>query len=179
MSFCCASKSLFLPLVLLLGAGTLAFTASSFAAQDDKPPQEKPKEPPPGREGRQGRGEGRGGFGGGPGGGLEGGMEAMKAATKRLDKEIAAKDPNAWKSISQFERGVAGAKLEEPPVIKELAEGERAAALTTYRTMMADLLLESCKLEHEILAGKWDDAGKTYAALKAMQDPGHDKFNKD
>ena len=103
----------------------------------------------------------------------------MKAATKRLDTELPGKDPNAWKSISQFERGVASAKLEEPPTIKDLPEGERAAAVATYRKMMADLLQTSCKMEHEVLDGKWDEANKTYETLKSMQKPGHDKFKKD
>ncbi len=173
MTVCCPSKSLFLPLALLLGAGALAFGASSFAAarQDPKPPPEKPK------EGGRGWGRGPGGPGGGPG--LEGSMQSMKAAVKSLEKELPAKDANAWKSISQFERGVAGAKLEEPPSIKDMPEGEHAKALLTYRTMLADVLAQSCKLEHEILAAKWDDAGKSFEALKAMQKPGHDKFKKE
>ncbi len=182
MTVCCPSKSLFLPLALLLGAGALAFGASSFAAatQDPKPPAEKPKDgggEKPKEGGERGRGWGRGPGGGGPG--LEGSMQSMKAAVKALEKELPAKDSNAWKSISQFERGVAGAKLEEPPMIKEMAEAERAKAIATYRTMMADMLAQSCKLEHEILAAKWDDAGKSFEALKAMQKPGHDKFKKD
>lgn len=193
MTSCCQSKSIFLPLALLAGLGALAFGVSSFArpAQDPKPPAEKPKdggdkpkEGPGGGE-RQGRGgEGRGwgrgpGGPGGGGGGLEGGMQSMKAATKRLDTELPAKDPNAWKSISQFERGVASAKLEDPPTIKDMPEGDRAAATATYRKMMADLLQESCKLEHQVLDGKWDEANKTYESLKNMQKPGHDKFKKD
>ncbi|MBK7643812.1 MAG: hypothetical protein IPJ19_12330 [Planctomycetes bacterium] len=173
-----------MPLALLVGAGALAFGASSFAsAQDPKPPTEKPKDGPggePPREGgRQGRGWGRGP--GGPGGpGLEGSMQAMKAASKALEKELPAKDPNAWKSISQFERGVAGAKLEEPKLIKEMPEGERAKAEREYHTRLADLLQASCKMEHEILAGKWDDATKTWnETIKPMQKPGHDKFKED
>jgi hypothetical protein len=188
MTVCCQSKSLLLPLVLLLGAAALAFGASSFAAsvQDPKPPPEKPKDGPgekpkdgPGEKPREGgRGWGRGP--GGPGGGLEGSMQSMKAAVKALEKELPAKDANAWKSISQFERGVAGAKLEEPKSIKELPEGQRAAALATYRSMMADLLQSGCKLEHEVLAGKWDDAGKTFnESIKPMKKRGHDKFNPD
>ena len=184
MTVCCQSKSFLLPIALLLGAGALAFGASSFAAaQDPKPPTEKPKDggdkPKEGggehREG--GRGWGRGPGGGGPG--LEGSMQSMKAAVKALEKEIPAKDANAWKSISQFERGVAGAKLEEPNTIKELAEADRGAAVKIYRQMMADMLAQSCKLEHDILAAKWDDAAKSLDALKALQKPGHDKFKKD
>lgn len=185
MTVCCTSKSLLFPLALFLGAGALAFTASSFAsfAQDPKPNEkpheggEKPKEGGE-RQGRGGWGRGPGGPGGG-GPGLEGGMQAMKAAVKALEKEIPAKDPNAWKSISQFERGVASAKLEDPHTIKELPEADRAKATTEYRTMMADLLSASCKVEHDILAGKWDDANKDLEAMKALQKPGHDKFKKD
>src|SRR5689334_17244216 len=123
MTVCCPSKSLFLPLALFVGAAALAFGASSFAAakQDPKPPGEKPK------EGGRPWGRGPGGPGGGPG--LEGSMQAMNAAIKALGKELEAKDPNAWRSISQFERGVSGAKLEEPKSIKEMPEGERAAAI--------------------------------------------------
>ena len=182
MTVCCQSKSFLVPLALLVGAGALAFGASSFATatQDPKPPTEKPKEggdkPKEGGGERRGGGWGRGG-GGGPG--LEGSMQSMKAAVKALEKEIPAKDANAWKSISQFERGVAGAKLEEPGSIKEMPEAERAKAVVTYRTMMADMLAQSCKLEHDILAAKWDDAAKSLDALKALQKPGHDKFKKD
>jgi len=182
MTVCCQSKSFLVPLALLVGAGALAFGASSFATatQDPKPPTEKPKEggdkPKEGGGERRGGGWGRGG-GGGPG--LEGSMQSMKAAVKALEKEIPAKDANAWKSISQFERGVAGAKLEEPGTIKEMPEAERAKAVVTYRTMMADMLAQSCKLEHDILAAKWDDAAKSLDALKALQKPGHDKFKKD
>ena len=105
-------------------------------------------------------------------------MQAMNAAVKALGKELEAKDPNAWKSISQFERGVAGAKLEEPKSIKEMPEGERAAAIVTYRTMMADLLQSACKLEHEVLAGKWEDANKTFSEqIRPAKKRGHDKFN--
>jgi len=182
MTVCCQSKSFLFPIALLVGAGALAFGASSFATatQDPKPPTEKPKEggdkPKEGGGERRGGGWGRGG-GGGPG--LEGSMQSMKAAVKALEKEIPAKDANAWKSISQFERGVAGAKLEEPGTIKEMPEAERAKAVVTYRTMMADMLAQSCKLEHDILAAKWDDAAKSLDALKALQKPGHDKFKKD
>jgi len=182
MTVCCQSKSFLFPIALLVGAGALAFGASSFATatQDPKPPTEKPKEggdkPKEGGGERRGGGWGRGG-GGGPG--LEGSMQSMKAAVKALEKEIPAKDANAWKSISQFERGVAGAKLEEPGSIKEMPEAERAKAVVTYRTMMADMLAQSCKLEHDILAAKWDDAAKSLDALKALQKPGHDKFKKD
>lgn len=181
MTVCSMSKSLLLPIALLLGAGALALGASSFASatQDPKPPAEKPKDGPQEKPREGGRPWGRGPGGGGGGPGLEGSMQAMKAAVKALEKELPAKDPNAWKSISQFQRGVAGGKLEEPPTIKEMPETDRAKAIATYRTMMADLLAESCKLEHEILAGKWDDAGKSFEALKAMQKPGHDKFKKD
>ena len=182
MTVCCQSKSFLFPIALLVGAGALAFGASSFATatQDPKPPTEKPKEggdkPKEGGGERRGGGWGRGG-GGGPG--LEGSMQSMKAAVKAREKEIPAKDANAWKSISQFERGVAGAKLEEPGSIKEMPEAERAKAVVTYRTMMADMLAQSCKLEHDILAAKWDDAAKSLDALKALQKPGHDKFKKD
>jgi hypothetical protein len=177
MTVCCRSKSLFVPFALLLGASALAFGASSFvgASQDPKPPAEKPQDG--GGEKPKGGGWGRGG-GGGPG--LEGSMQSMKAALKALEKELAAKDPNAWKSISQFERGVAGAKLEEPKTIKELAEDKRPAAVQEYRTMMADLLQSACKLEHEVLAGKWDDATKTlHESLAPMKERGHKKFNPD
>jgi hypothetical protein len=182
MTVCCTSKSLILPLALLLGALALGLGASSFASakQDPNPPPEKPKdgggEKP--REGGERRG---GGWGRGPGGGpgLEGSMQSMKAAVKALEKELPAKDANAYRSISQFERGVTGAKLEEPPSIKELPEGERAAAVATYHKMMAELLVQACKVEHDILGAKWDDAGKSLEALKALQKPGHDKFKKD
>ena len=182
MTVCCTSKSLFLPLALLVGAAALAFGASSFSApkQDPKPPPEKPQdgggEKP--KEGGRPWGRGPGGPGGGPG--LEGSMQAMNAAIKALGKELEAKDANAWKSISQFQRGVAGAKLDEPKSIKEMPEGERAAALVTYRTMMADLLQASCKLEHEVLAGKWEDANKTFSEqIRPAKKKGHDKFNPD
>jgi len=187
MTVCCQSKPLLLPFVLLLGAGALAFGASSFGsatAQDPKPPTEKPKDgpgekPKDGEKPKEGaRPWGRGPGGGGGGGGLKGSMESMNAAIKTLDKELKAKDPNAWKTISQFERGVASAKLEEPPAIKELPEAQRAAALVEFRTMMADLLQSGCKLEHEVLAGKWDDASKTLSeSIKPMKKRGHDKFN--
>lgn len=182
MTLCCTSKSFFLPVALLLGAGALAFGASSFvaAAQDPKPPTEKPKDG--GDKPKDGPGGGdRKGWGRGPGGGpgLEGSMQSMKAAVKALEKELPAKDPNAWKSISQFERGVAGAKLEDPPMMKDLSDAERPKAQHEYRTMLADLLSASCKVEHEILAGKWEDAAKSFEAMKAMQKPGHDKFKKD
>jgi len=177
MTVCCQSKSLLLPFVLLLGAGALAFGASSFASaasQDPKPPTEKPKDGEPPKEGQ--RPWGRGPGGGGPG--LKGSMESMNAAIRALDKELKAKDPNAWKTISQFERGVANAKLEEPPAIKEMPEADRAAAVLEYRTMMAALLQAGCKLEHEILAGKWEDASKTLAeSIKPAKKRGHDKFN--
>jgi Cytochrome b562 len=178
MTVCCTPKSLLLPLALLLGALALGLGASSFAAakQDPKPPPEKPDGPGGEKPREGGRGWGRG-QGGGPG--LEGSMQSMKAAVKALEKELPAKDANAYRSISQFERGVTGAKLEEPPSIKELAEGERAAAVATYRRMMAELLVQATRVEHDILAAKWDDAGKSLEALKALQKPGHDKFKKD
>jgi len=191
MTVCCTSKSILLPLVLLVGAGALTFGASSFAAaasQDPKPPAEKPKDGPgekpkdgeKPKEGARPWGRGPGGGGGGPGGGLKGSMESMNAALKSLDKELKAKDPNAWKSISQFERGVASAKLEEPKSIKDLPEGERPAALLAYRTMLADLLQAGCKLEHEVLADKWDDANKTFSdTIKPVKKKGHDKFKPD
>ena len=178
MTVCCSSKSFFLPLALLLGAGALAFGASSFAAQkpDQKPPPEKPQDGGGDKPHEGGRGWGRGPGGGGPG--LEGSMQAMNAAVKSLGKQLEAKDPEAWKSISQFQRGVSGAKLEEPKSIKEMPEADRAAAITTYRTMMADLLQASCKLEHEVLAGKWDDANKTFTEqIRPAKKRGHDKFN--
>lgn len=180
MTACCTSKSLFLPLALLVGAGALAFGANSFAAatQDPKPPAEKPHDGPGGEKPREGGRPGGRGQGGGPG--LEGSMQAMNAAVKQLGKELEAKDANAWRSISQFQRGVAGAKLDEPKSIKEMPEGERAAALVTYRTMMADLLQATCKLEHEVLAGKWEDANKTFAdQIRPAKKRGHDKFNPD
>ena len=161
MTVCCPSKSLFLPLVLLLGAGALALGASSFrgAIQDAKPAADKPRAGAPA---------------------LHDEMEAMNAALKALKRELAAKDANAWRTISQFQRGVANAKLDQPKTIQELPEGERAAALQTFRTMMADLLQASCKLEHEVLAGKWDEAAKTLEeVIKPMKKRGHDKFNVD
>jgi hypothetical protein len=178
MTACCPSKSLFLPLALLLGAGALALGASSFAgaSQDPKPPVDKPHDGGEKPDGPRPRSRG-------PGGGapvLHDEMEGMNAALKALKKELAAKDPNAWRTISQFQRGVASAKLDQPKSIQELPEGERAAAVQVFRTMMADLLQAACKLEHEVLAGKWDEANKTLTdVIKPMKERGHDKFNVD
>jgi len=184
---CCPSKSMLLPCVLLLGAGALAFGASSFGsatAQDPKPPAEKPKEGETPKDGEKPKeGQRPGGRGQGDGGGapdLESSMESMNAAIRALDKELKAKDPNAWKSISQFERGVASAKLEEPPAIKKMPEAQRAAAVAEYRNMMADLLQAGCKLEHEVLASKWEEASKTLEdSIKPAKKKGHAKFNPD
>jgi hypothetical protein len=181
MTVCCPSKSLFLPLALLLGAGALALGASSFSApkQDPKPPPEKPKDGPGGEKPREGgRGWGRGSEKDTPLPSLELAMQTMNGAIKALGKELEAKDPNAWAHVAKFEYGVAAAKLQVPETVSNLPESERAAALATYHGMLAYLLEAGCKLEREVAAGKWDVATKTFnESIKPMKERGHEKFN--
>jgi hypothetical protein len=156
---CCLSKSLFLPIALLVGLGGLAFVATSAKASGPAPAPAALAD------------------GGGP---LEEAMESMKAGMKRLGREIGAKDANAWKTISALQAAIHKAKDQEPPIVKTKPEAERAATLAGYRTMMAQTLAVTCKLEQEILAGKWEEANKTLTEeLRPMEKKGHNEYKGD
>ena len=160
---CCLTKSFFLPLTLVVGLGGLAFVAASAKASDPAPA--------PAASSRWVA------DGGGP---LEEAMESMKAGMKRLGREIGAKDAAAWKTLNGMQAAILKAKDQEPPIIKTKPEAERAAALAGYRTMMAQTLAATCKLEQEILAGKWEEANKTLTdELRPMEKKGHNEYKGD
>jgi soluble cytochrome b562 len=107
-------------------------------------------------------------------------MESMKAGMKRLGREIGAKDAAAWKTLSGMQAAILKAKDQEPPILKTKPEAERAAVLAGYRAMMAQTLAVTCKLEQEILAGKWEEANKTLTdELRPMEKKGHNEYKGD
>jgi|GEM_PF-2267644 soluble cytochrome b562 len=162
---CCLSKSLFLPIALVVGLGGLAFVATSAKASDPAPSSA------PAASSRWVA------DGGGP---LEEAMESMKAGMKRLGREIGAKDAAAWKTLSGMQAAILKAKDQEPPILKTKPEAERAAVLAGYRAMMAQTLAVTCKLEQEILAGKWEEANKTLTdELRPMEKKGHNEYKGD
>lgn len=155
---CCASKNFLLPIFLVLGVGALAAFATP---QDGGPARADSKR---GAEAQS----------------LEGSMEAMKAAMKRLGREINAKDANAWKTVAGMQAAIHAAKDQEPPSVKAKPEAERAAFLNGYRTMMSQTLAVTCTLEQEILAGKWEEANKTFTeGLRPMEKKGHNEYKND
>lgn len=159
---CCLSKSLFLPLTLVVGLGGLAFVAASAKASAPAPAATTAS------------------AASADGGPLEEAMESMKAGMKRLGREIGAKDAAAWKTLNGMQAAILKAKDQEPPIIKTKPEAERAAALAGYRTMMAQTLAATCKLEQEILAGKWEEANKTLTdELRPMEKKGHNEYKGD
>ena len=77
-------------------------------------------------------------------------------------------------------RPILKAKDQEPPILKTKPEAERAAVLAGYRAMMAQTLAVTCKLEQEILAGKWEEANKTLTdELRPMEKKGHNEYKGD
>lgn len=161
---CCVSKSLFLPIALVAGLGTLAFVASS-ATSAAPASTGAPASPVVSTD---------------EGNPLEEAMESMKAGMKRLGREIGAKEANAWKTLCSLQAAIHKAKDQEPPIVKTKPEAERAATLAGYRAMMAQTLAVTCKLEQELLAGKWEEANKTLTEeLRPMEKKGHNEYKGD
>jgi hypothetical protein len=101
-------------------------------------------------------------------------MAAMITAIK-ADAADPTKAEAVLKNIVQFERDVAIAKMQTPPV-ERVAEADRAKAADEYRKAMTTLQRTLLDLEDAVAAKKTDDIKKLITKLEETQKAGHTLF---
>lgn len=106
---------------------------------------------------------------------LEQSMETLNGALKGLLKGgISAETKDkSLETLVRMQSAIVAAKSEKP---KDLSAEE----LVGYRSMMAEMLGLTCKIEVATLQGKFDDANKLVKdELTRFKKEGHDKYQKE
>ena len=114
-------------------------------------------------------------------GDLEHPMEAMEKIYKTLKKQVkdeTKRDANL-KLIADFQKQVLIANGLLPEGVSRLSGDEKEKAVTSYRTMMLNLLRSALDLEEALVNKKYDDAEKEIATLLEIEKSGHKEFRKE
>jgi len=133
----------------------------------------------PGGPGGPGMGGGRrGGGAGGVPAGLQPAMTDMNRTLAKLKTESAdpAQSEATLRDIVTFERDVAIAALNLPPMVTAMADAEKAKATEAYLGVMRGLMRTLLDLEDAVVAKKPDDIKKLIAKMEETEAKGHAEF---
>ncbi len=142
---------------------------------------------PAGGPGGMGGGMGRGGPGGGRMGGGRGGaaapatlgaaMSDMGRLVGQLKTDTAdpTKSDQSLRELAQFERDVAIAKMQTPP-LNNVPADKKANAPTDFRTLLTSLQHTALDLEDAIVNKKPDDIKKDLDSFGDIEKQGHGEF---
>lgn len=96
--------------------------------------------------------------------------------TLRRSLRDANKNAESLTTITALQQAVVISKEATPPRAAKTPAGEREAFLKGYRLEMAKLLSETIALEIAVLEGDNTKAQAIYEKIKAMEEPGHQKY---
>ena len=112
---------------------------------------------------------------------LESHMHGIEDAIHDLRRSLKdpAKSADSLASIAKLQADAVVAKSELPRMLPHVPEAERPAFVVAYRREMVRLLEASLKLESAVLDGKPEPIKEAFEALRAMEDPAHDRFTEE
>jgi len=105
-------------------------------------------------------------------------MDVMDRSLRLLRRTLrdASRNEESLKTVSLLQQATLMSKDMTPAMTEKLPEGDRAAFVADYRRDMAKLLIQTVELEIALLDGNNAKAQELYDAIKATEDPGHEKF---
>jgi len=108
-------------------------------------------------------------------------METMEKIYKTLKKQI--KDEtnrdSSLKLIQEFQLNVLVAKTLTPPGLDKLTPEEKEKAITSYRTLMMNVLRTAIDLEQALLEKNFVQAEEELKTIHDLEDTGHKEFRKE
>ena len=109
---------------------------------------------------------------------LEERMHAIEDHIRKLRRSLRDEEGTAasLELVAELQADTLACKLLTPHTVENVPEAERAAFLRDYRKTMAELLREEIALEIALLEGDTEAATTAFRAIRAMEDPGHERF---
>ena len=108
-------------------------------------------------------------------------MLTIKAQVRTLRRSLrdAEKNPDSLSALHALQAAALEAKLMTPRTAAAIPEGERAAFVQAYRKDMVIFLEGALATERHVLEGDLEAAGEAFKALRALEDPGHERYTED
>ena len=108
-------------------------------------------------------------------------MLIVKAQVRTLRRSLrdAEKNPDSLAALHALQAAALEAKLMTPRTAAAVPEGERAAFVQAYRKDMVIFLEGALATERHVLEGDLEAAGEAFKALRALEDPGHERYTED
>jgi hypothetical protein len=108
-------------------------------------------------------------------------MESMKTHLKGLAMALQREDGRdaALGEVAELQRLVLAAKLETPPGLDGMPQGERAAHALAFRRELAAVLRELAELEIDLLEGRREAAQtRVRKSLFELRERAHERFQR-
>ncbi len=105
---------------------------------------------------------------------VEDGLRTLRRSVRNPEKTA-----DSLTAVIACERAIMACKGEVPSMAAKLPEAERKVFVTAFRLEMVNLLEKFLALEKALLEGRNDDLRDLYKALKALEDPAHERFTED
>lgn len=108
-------------------------------------------------------------------------MLVIKAQVRTLRRSLrdAEKNPDSLSALHALQGAALEAKLMIPRTAAAIPEGERAAFVQAYRKDMVIFLEGALETERHVLEGDLVAAAEAFKALRALEDPGHERYTED
>lgn len=111
---------------------------------------------------------------------LESAMLEIKASIRALRRSLKKQEPAPiLTSVTRLQGAMVQAKHEVPRMAASLPADKRAAFTMAYRKEMIGLLEASIVLERAVLDQDQEAVTKSFADLRGLEDPAHERFIED
>lgn len=112
---------------------------------------------------------------------LEDHMKQVSRALNRMRRIVPSPEENesSLALIARAQQHALAAKVMVPTKAEDMPRGQRKQFVTAFRQKMIELLNLTLKLEDEILAGRNQEAAKTYKQIYQLRKQGHKVFRKE